>query len=227
LPKIEGLGRLLSNLALLASVGTATASCNNAERSNSATPSAGHKNQITTRKVVPATGRLRSVVRVRLTPSQVQQSRNWGILPGYATSVLDIPVKLRHGEYVWAHDNQLAGPLSIWIDLRRQTISAFRGGDEIGTAVIVYGAPQMPSPTGRFTIVAKSRNYYSHSYGAAMPYAMFITHSGVAIHASPMSASHATHGCIGVPEVFAHDLFNAFSVGDAVTIVQSNESPAS
>jgi hypothetical protein len=78
-------------------------------------------------------------------------------------------------------------------------ISVLRGGHEIGTSVIVYGADRMASPLGRFPIISKYRDYHSRAYDAPMPYSMFITRDGVALHGSPMSSRHATHGCIGLP----------------------------
>jgi lipoprotein-anchoring transpeptidase ErfK/SrfK len=102
----------------------------------------------------------------------------------------------------------------------------FRGGHEIGTAVIVYGAETMKSPLGRFPILSKQRDYHSRSYDAPMPYSLFITDTGVALHGSPVSSRRATHGCIGLPTEFARLLFAAAKAGDEVQIVRSGTNMA-
>ena len=129
---------------------------------------------------------------------------------------------MRHGDFRWSADGVPPGPLLIRVDLRSQLISVFRGGHEIGTAVIVYGADTMESPLGRFPILSKHRDYHSRSYDAPMPFSLFITNTGVALHGSPMSSRRATHGCIGLPEEFARLLFGAAKIGDEVDIIRSS-----
>lgn len=170
---------------------------------------------------VTAKGAVRSLMRTRLTPQDAADGSRRKLFPANTRTVLDVPVKLNHGQYIWADNGWATGPLSIWIDVRRQMMSIFRGGDEVATAVIVYGAPAMPTPLGHFSIKSKNRSYYSRSYDADMPFSLFITDDGVALHSSPMSASHATHGCIGMPDAFARLLFEVAEPGASVTIVSS------
>ena len=105
------------------------------------------------------------------------------------------------------------GPLAIIVDLRRQMISVFRDGHEIGTAVIVYGDQGYSSPTGTFPILRRVRDYHSRSFDAPMPYSLFINNDGVALHGSPMAANRATHGCVGLPVDFARRLFRSAREG--------------
>lgn len=146
----------------------------------------------------------------------------YGLLPADTRSLLKTPGRMRHGEYKWNEDGVPPGQLTIWVDLRRQLLSVFRGGHEIGTAVVVYGAETMESPLGRFPILSKQRDYHSRTYDAPMPYSLFITDAGVALHGSPMSSRRATHGCIGLPTEFARLLFAAAKTGDEVHIVRSD-----
>ena len=111
-----------------------------------------------------------------------------------------------------------AGPIWIRADLRTQTISIFRGGHEIGIAVILYGANRKPTPPGAFAVLAKSRDHRSKQYDAPMPYSLWLTSDGVAIHGSNVRWGAATHGCVGVPMEFAKRLFEAANVGDRVDI---------
>lgn len=144
------------------------------------------------------------------------------IPPGTA-SLLKVPAVMRHGDFVWNEQGIPKGQIKIWVDLRRQMISAFRNGHEIGTAVIVYGAEDRTSPEGRFPILNKQRHYHSRTYDAPMPASLFITNDGVALHGSPMSSRRASHGCIGLPVAFAEKLFDASSVGDVVEITRSQK----
>lgn len=144
-------------------------------------------------------------------------------LPGGGTesvrSVLDIRAPMRFGSYVWNTDNIPAGPVWVRVDLERQILSVFRGGHEIGSAVILYGTDGKPTPTGRFTVLQKDADYHSRTYDAPMPYMLRLTDDGVAIHASNVRDGWATHGCIGVPLAFARLLFAEMQQGDMVAIM--------
>lgn len=134
-------------------------------------------------------------------------------------SLLDVPGKLNYGDFVWDDSGTGAGQVWIRIDLARQLISVFRGEDEIGTAVILYGAPDKPTPKGAFKVIAKATDHYSRSYDAPMPYMLRLTDDGIAIHASRVRANHATHGCLGVPRRFAELLYRVTGMGTEVFIL--------
>jgi hypothetical protein len=135
-------------------------------------------------------------------------------------SVLDVQGKMTFGDYVWNETGAAAGPIWVRVDLGRQLISVFRGGDEIGTAVILYGANGKETPLGEFPVLQKAVDYHSRTYDADMPDMLRLTADGVAIHASDVRQGWATHGCIGVPRAFAEKLFAAVKLGDPVTIVR-------
>jgi hypothetical protein len=143
------------------------------------------------------------------------------LAPPETLTLLKVPAVMRHGDFLWNDQGVPKGEVTIWVDLRRQMISAYRGGHEIGTAVIVYGAEDMSSPEGRFPILNKQRHYHSRTYDAPMPASLFITNDGVALHGSPMSSRRASHGCIGLPVEFAEKLFDASNVGNIVEITRS------
>lgn len=135
-------------------------------------------------------------------------------------SLLAIRKPMRFGDYVWNDIGVPAtGKVRVRVDLPRQTISVFRDGHEIGTAVILYGTDHKPTPTGTFPILMRARQHQSSLYDAEMPYMLRLTNDGVAIHASSVRRGSATHGCIGVPLSFAQLLFDQVARGDAVTIV--------
>ena len=170
---------------------------------------------------IPSSAPSLQLGRETLSPAELNMAVRAGLLPLGTKSLLKTEGAMRHGEFKWNEDGVPAGELKVWVDLRTQMISVFRGGHEIGTAVVVYGAESMESPTGRFPIVTKSRDYHSRAYDAPMPYSMFINNTGVALHGSPMSNRRATHGCVGLPVEFARLLYSAAKIGDVVEIVRS------
>ncbi|HZF42189.1 MAG TPA: L,D-transpeptidase family protein [Sphingomonadaceae bacterium] len=132
--------------------------------------------------------------------------------------VLTIDGPFRHGDFVWDDKGVPPGPLVVTVDIGAQTLSVFRGGYEIGAAVILFGADDKPTPLGVFPITQKKAKHVSNLYGAPMPYMMRLTSDGVAIHGSTVERDSATNGCIGVPTEFAKLLFAQAKLGDKVII---------
>ncbi|UVO52906.1 L,D-transpeptidase family protein [Sphingomonas sp. SUN039] len=144
-------------------------------------------------------------------------------------SALTIDHKMKHGEWVW---NEAPAPVGgpdgdvvlITVDLKAQMMSVFRGGHEIGVAVIEHGASDKPTPLGAFNILAKHADYRSRTYvddsgrGAPMPWAQQLTTSGVFIHGAKIRIDWGSNGCVGIPDAFAEKLFGATKVGDRVII---------
>lgn len=160
--------------------------------------------------------------RIAVSAAELRQAYAAGTLDRPIRSILNVPKPMSYGEFVWNDRGVPGGPVWIRIDLKAQLISVFRSGDEIGTAVILYGADGVPTPTGKFPILAKLKDHRSATYdGAPMPYTLRLTKDGVSIHGSNVRWGYATHGCIGVPDAFAAKLFEAARVGDEVTISRS------
>lgn len=159
--------------------------------------------------------------RVPVSADSLKQAYAAGLIDRPIKSLLNVPDRMTYGDYRWDDKGVPAGKLWIRVDLKSQLISVFRGGDEIGTAVILYGADGVPTPTGKFPILAKMKDHFSATYdNAPMPYTLRLTGDGVSIHASDVRWGYATHGCVGVPAGFAAKLFQAASVGDEVQIVR-------
>ncbi|NUR45439.1 MAG: L,D-transpeptidase family protein [Sphingomonas sp.] len=157
--------------------------------------------------------------RLFLTKTQLDQAIASGTLDRPIRSLLAVKAPLQFGDYSWDDRGAAPGPTWIRVDLGSQLISVFRGGDEIGTAVIVYGGDNKETPAGKLQILGKARDHRSSLYDAEMPYTLRLTDDGVSIHASSVRWGAATHGCIGVPLPFAKRLFDAARVGDEVVIV--------
>lgn len=163
--------------------------------------------------------------RVYLTARQTAETRNSDLWPGEVRSLLSVDHQLRHGEWRWEDRGVPAGPSTVRVDLRTQLISVMRGGHEIGTAVILYGAESHETPLGRFPILSKAADYRSRTYDAPMPYMLRLTPDGVALHGSDVRLGNATHGCIGLPLAFARKLFEEVERGSEVLIVRSRVTP--
>lgn len=165
----------------------------------------------------------KSVVgRSDLSPGEAKIASRAKLMPDGVETVLAINIPLKHGQFVWNEQGAPQGPIQIWVDLRGQTISVFRAGHEIGSAIIVYGTDDNQTPLGKFEILSKHREYRSRRYGAEMPNAMFITNDGVALHSSVLQPRHATHGCVGLPDEFSRRLFEVAQIGTVVHIARSD-----
>lgn len=137
-------------------------------------------------------------------------------------SILPVEGAFRYGDWYWDESAAPAtGQLVITVDLDARVISAFRDGHEIGTAVVLVGTQEHPTPLGVFPILTKERNNVSEKYfNAPMPWTLRLTWDGVAVHGSPVMNGYASHGCIGVPDEFAAKLFDAAKRGDKVIITR-------
>lgn len=134
--------------------------------------------------------------------------------------VLDTGGPIRFGTWFWDDKNVPDGPTIITVDLQAEVLSIFRGGYEIGTAAVIFGADGMPTPLGVFPITQKDAHHVSNLYHAPMPYMLRLTNDGVSIHGSEVAWDAATHGCIGVPTPFAKKLFGATRLGDKVIVTR-------
>ena len=131
---------------------------------------------------------------------------------------------MRYGQYIWDEAGIPDGETWIRVDLGSQIISIFRAGHEIGTAPLIYGADSKPTPLGTFPILEKDADHVSNLYDAPMPYTLRLTRDGISIHGSDVRSGAATHGCLGVPILFARKLFEHVRVGDEVVVVRETRS---
>lgn len=163
--------------------------------------------------------------RIYLNDAQLIQAKATGVLDRDVKSILNVRKRMTYGEFIWNDRGVPEGPVWIRVDLKKQILSVFRDGQEIGTTVILYGATEKETPVGTFPVLGKSKDYRSRTYdNAPMPYSLHLTADGVAIHGSDVRWGRATHGCVGVPVKFAEKLFGEVSKGDEVVIVSKGRS---
>lgn len=134
--------------------------------------------------------------------------------------ILPIKGAIKYGEWHWDEAGVPAGPIVITVDLAARVISVFRGGYEIGTAAVLLGTEDKPTPLGVFPITQKDRNHVSNLYDAPMPYMMRLTDDGITLHGSKVEWGYASHGCVGMPEPFAGKVFGVAKLGDRVFITR-------
>lgn len=98
----------------------------------------------------------------------------------------------------------------ISIDLSTQRLTAMRGGGETVVWKISSGRPGYDTPTGRYSVMRMEADHYSDEYDQApMPYAIFFSPRGLAIHGSFERGlgSPRSHGCVRLSVANARQLF--------------------
>lgn len=167
----------------------------------------------------PSETEARQEVRIVLSPEDSKQASSAGLLPEGTVSILAVRTRLKHGDFRWNEDGVPPGKVHALVNLRTQMISVFRGGHEIGTAVVLFGAEDKITPLGTFPVLTKIEDHRSATYDAPMPYTMRLTGDGVAVHGSDVRLGAGTHGCVGVPLEFARRMFKQIQIADEVEIV--------
>jgi lipoprotein-anchoring transpeptidase ErfK/SrfK len=136
--------------------------------------------------------------------------------------ILPIDGPIKYGEWHWDDANIPDGPIVMTVDLEARVLSVFKGGHEIGAAAVLLGTDDYPTPIGTFPILRKQRHNVSEKYdNAPMPWSMFLTQDGVAIHGgSQIENGYASHGCIAGPDEFVSRIFAIAKPGDKVVITR-------
>ena len=128
----------------------------------------------------------------------------------------------------WADDDPSGKEIHIYIE--RQILIAQQNGEEVYNFDIVIGREGKETEAGTFEIFRKHEKYTSQAYGAEMPYAMFFTTDGKAIHGTQMatlrsylqtyiSESVGSHGCVGLTDDNALALFEWAPMGTKVVVI--------
>ncbi|WP_407985505.1 L,D-transpeptidase family protein [Pontixanthobacter aquaemixtae] len=136
--------------------------------------------------------------------------------------ILPIEGPIKYGEWHWDDEGVPPGPIVVTVDLDARVMSVFKGGYEIGATAVMLGTDKHPTPLGTFPILWKQRHNVSEKYNnAPMPWSMFLTRDGIAIHGgSEVENGFASHGCIGTPDGFVSKLFAIAKKGDKVIITR-------
>ena len=111
---------------------------------------------------------------------------------------------------------------------------ALENGEEIYSFDIVTGRDEKETTVGTYKIFRKHEKYKSKTYGSEMPYTMFFTKDGKAIHGTTMATlrsylhsylteSVGSQGCVGLTDDDAKALFVWAPVGTPVIVISKEE----
>ena len=122
--------------------------------------------------------------------------------------------------------------IQVYID--RQVLVALEGGEEVYSFDVVTGKDGKETTAGTYQIFRKHEKYTSKTYGSEMPYTMFFTQDGKAIHGTQMATlrsylhaylneSVGSQGCVGLTDDNAQALFEWAPVGTKVVVVTDDQ----
>jgi len=127
--------------------------------------------------------------------------------------------QLKPGEYWWKPQLSPSGPLMVLVSVPEQTMHVYRNGILIGRSTVSTGSKGHSTPGGVFSILGKSKEYYSKKYdNAPMPNMQRLTDTGICMHSGNLPGYPASHGCIRMPFDFSQLLFSATGKGGTVVV---------
>ena len=123
------------------------------------------------------------------------------------------------------------GAKIIYVVTEDQKLFAWEGNQLVYEFDVVTGRPGKETVPGVFHVFRKHKDYTSKTYGSEMPYTMFFSEDGKAIHgtgwATLRSYMHAyvtehvgSMGCVGLTEDNAETMFAWAPVGTRIVIVE-------
>ena len=133
---------------------------------------------------------------------------------------------------VWGDEAVKKKEIKVFIE--RQILVALEDGEEIYSFDIVTGRDTKETTAGRYTIFRKHEKYTSKTYGSEMPYTMFFTKDGKAIHGTQMATlrsylhkyiteSVGSEGCVGLTDDNAKALFDWAPIGTTVIVISEEK----
>jgi hypothetical protein len=133
-----------------------------------------------------------------------------------------------------AWGGEAAAKKEIQVFIEEQILVAFENGEEVYNFDIVTGKDGKETTTGRYQIFRKHEKYTSKTYGSEMPYTMFFTEDGKAIHGTQMATlrsylhsylteSVGSQGCVGLTDDNAKALFDWAPVGTPVVVINEKK----
>ena len=128
----------------------------------------------------------------------------------------------------WSGEEGAKKEILVFID--EQVLVAMENGEEIYNFDIVTGREGKETTAGSYKIFKKHEKYTSKKYGSEMPYTMFFSKDGKAIHGTQMATlrsylhsylteSVGSQGCIGLTDDNAKVMFEWAPVGTPVVVV--------
>ena len=145
-----------------------------------------------------------------------QQSRSWKRYPVvFACDGEHVPAaKLLLGRNPTPEEPEYR----VTITLSNQRAVLYKDDEAIRSCRVSTGRKGYATPTGKFVITDKSRDWVSTIYHVSMPFFMRLNCREIGMHAGVCPGYPASHGCIRMPRADVQVLFSLLKIGDAVTI---------
>jgi len=144
------------------------------------------------------------------------QSRSWKRYPVvFACDGEHVPAaKLLLGQTL----SRDAPEYRVTIKLSTQRAVLYKDDEAIRSCRVSTGRKGYATPSGKYVITDKSRDWISTIYHVSMPFFMRLNCREIGMHAGVCPGYPASHGCIRMPRADAQALFSMLRIGDAVTI---------
>jgi lipoprotein-anchoring transpeptidase ErfK/SrfK len=122
------------------------------------------------------------------------------------------------------------GTKTIKVDIERQKLWAYEGDDLIYEYHVVTGRCAKQTAPGTYYIGRKIEDYTSKTYGSPMPYTMFFSEDGKAIHGTVFATLRSfvfvyitenvgSQGCVGLRRGNARRMFEWAPTGTPIIII--------
>ena len=130
----------------------------------------------------------------------------------------------------FVEDSNAGNSKKIIVIIDSQTLLAMEGSKIVYEYDIITGRPKKETHPGDYRIFKKFKDYTSKTYGSPMPYSMFFSKDGKAIHgthwATIRSYLHAyitesvgSQGCVGLTKEDARTLFDWAPIGTLIEVM--------
>ena len=126
------------------------------------------------------------------------------------------------------------GPKVIYVVTEDQKLYAWEGNQLVYEFDVVTGRPGKETEAGVFSISRKYEDYTSKAYGSEMPFTMFFTVDGKAIHGTTWATLRSyiheyiteqvgSMGCVGLTRENAEIMFKWAPMGTRIVIVEEEQ----
>ena len=123
------------------------------------------------------------------------------------------------------------GIKTIYVITDEQKLYAWEGNKLVYEFDVVTGRPGKETTPGTFAISRKYKDYTSKAYGAEMPYSMFFSADGKAIHGTQwatlrsyfhtyVSGAVGSHGCVGLTREDAKTMFEWAPMDTRIVVLE-------
>ncbi|MDX6765275.1 MAG: L,D-transpeptidase family protein [Candidatus Methylacidiphilales bacterium] len=160
------------------------------------------------------------------------------------SNTLRVPTRTLKIQAFWIGGGE--GKPRVVINRDKQFAQVWAGDQLVGQSPVATGRAGFETPTGKYTISQKERDYHSNQYGswvdangrykgdadagdkapsgltyapAPMPFFMRLTDGGIGMHAGYVPGVPASHGCIRLPHNMAEHFFDYLPMGTSVEIL--------